>query len=116
MDHSVIAGRGHRNTGLLEFARIGFTFVTKWVILGGDDERQWQARQFLLAGAERRHIGVVARLLVRSVKIPSVLHEGTCQEAAGSKLMIGVSIDASVGRGDEKHLISDLRAIAILGQ
>src|SRR4029453_14942252 len=57
---------------------------------------------------------VVACLLVRSVPIPSVLHKRPWQKTAGRKIVIRIGVHARIGRGDQEHLVSDLRAIPVL--
>ena len=69
----------------------------------------------LQAGAQRRHIGIVARLGVRCVQIPAVLHEGAGQEPPRAVFVIGRGVDAGVGRRDHQHLVADLGAAAVLG-
>jgi hypothetical protein len=56
MDHSVVASRSDCNTSVLEFPRVSFTFVAKWIVFSGDDERRRQTLEFLVARSERRHV------------------------------------------------------------
>ena len=62
VDHAVVADRGHVDAGVLEPARVGFTFVAKRIVLCGDDEGRRQALQLVAAGPKRRHIRIVASL------------------------------------------------------
>ena len=35
VDHAVVSSRRHGDAGLLELARVGLTFVAKYIVLGG---------------------------------------------------------------------------------
>src|SRR3984957_2474131 len=92
VDHSVIASRGYLNARFLKFARVGFTFVTKRIVLGSYHERRWQAVELIVARSKWRHIRKVACLVIGRVKVPSILHEVTCQKTASSVLVIRVRL------------------------
>jgi len=53
MDHSVVASRSDCNTSVLEFPRVSFTFVAKWIVFSGDDDSRRQTLEFLVARSER---------------------------------------------------------------
>ena len=88
MDHSVVARRRDCDTGVHELVGIRLTFVSKGIILRSDDECRRQALEFFVAGTERRYVWIVARLLVRRIKIPAIFHERARQKPACPKFMV----------------------------
>ncbi len=59
---------------------------------------------------------------VYQILLPLVIYQhtvrpdlGDIRVINGSKLMIGLSVDAGIGCGDHRHLVSDLRSMTILG-
>ena len=106
MFHSLIANSGYRNSGILELPSIGFTFVAKWIILGGDDQGWRQTLQFLLlARSQGGHVRAVARLLIGCVEVPAVLHKRASQKATRPKLVIRVSVPTLVIHGDADQIV-----------
>src|SRR5262249_9544093 len=66
-DRADVAGAGDARPGLPQLARVGLTFVTEYIVLGGDDESVGQPLELIGLCAERCSDDFFAGCLVRQI-------------------------------------------------
>src|SRR5579863_2722169 len=106
MDHALVAGVDHRDTGLLQTSRIHLSFITHWIELGSDDHGGWETTQVLCL--QGRGVGSPAVLCTREVVVPAPYHI-----VARDKKALGIFLVRSgarlvvVGDGVKQELVHE---------
>lgn len=93
VDCTDVTSAGDTYTSFPEFARVGLTFVSERIVLGGDDESIGQPLELIKRCVERRGDYRFAGRLVRQIGIPEPLHRRLGEPRTVLKLCIGAGFE-----------------------
>src|SRR5262249_18413004 len=88
-----VAGAGDAHAGLPQLARVSLTFVSEYIVLGGDDESVGQPLELIWRSAERCSDDFFSGCLVRQMGIPEPLDRRLCEPGTVLKLRVGAGFD-----------------------